>query len=114
MNISSLHTDYLNLDNSSGFGRNSDRAHDVQTNCTFCRGNNHSAEKKFKRIRKEKEKARAVDVSSNRHTERPPWKYFICGYEDHIISKFTKPPKKRTDGEGKYVLMKNVILALDL
>ena len=50
--ISSLQTDYLNLDSSSGFGRNSDRAHVVQTKCTFCGGNNHSAEKFFKRIKK--------------------------------------------------------------
>ena len=51
---------------SSGFGRNSERAHAVQKKCTFCGGNNHSAEKCFKRIRKEKEKARAVDITSNR------------------------------------------------
>ena len=54
LNISSLNTDYLNLDSSSGFGRNSDRSHDVQTKCKFCGGTNHSSEKKFKRIRKEK------------------------------------------------------------
>ena len=44
LNISSLQTDYLNLDSSSGYSRNSEGAHDVQTNCTFCGGNNHSAE----------------------------------------------------------------------
>ena len=38
LNISSLQTDYLNLDSSSGFGRNSERAHAVQTKCTFCGG----------------------------------------------------------------------------
>ena len=54
LNISSLKTDYLNLDSSSGFGRNSERTHDVQTKCTFCGGNNNSEEKGFKRIRKEK------------------------------------------------------------
>ena len=54
LNISSLKTDYLNLDSSSGSSRNSERAHAVQTKCTFCGGNNHSAEKCFKRIRKEK------------------------------------------------------------
>ena len=31
LNISSLQTDYLNLDSSPGFGRNIDRAHAVQT-----------------------------------------------------------------------------------
>ena len=53
LNISSLQTDYLNLDrSSSGSIRNSKRAHDVQAKCTFCGGNNHSAEKCLKRIRK--------------------------------------------------------------
>ena len=44
-------------------------------------------------IRKEKEKARAVDVSSNISMERPPPKCFRCGSEDHIITKFPNPPK---------------------
>ena len=43
LHISSLHTDYLNLNSSSGFGRNSERSHAVQTKCTFCGGKNHSA-----------------------------------------------------------------------
>ena len=73
--------------------RNSERAHAVQKKCTFCGGNNHSAEKCFKRIRKEKEKAHAVGVSSNRHMERPPWKCFRCGSEDHMVAKFPKPQK---------------------
>ena len=60
LNISSLQTDYLNLDSSSGFGRNSERAHAAHTKCTFFGGTNHSAEKCFKSIRKEKEKAREV------------------------------------------------------
>ena len=93
LNISSLQTDYLNIDSSSGFGRNSERAHTVNTKCTFCGGVNYYAEKCFKRIRKEKEKARAVDVSSNRQMERTPRKCFRCGSEDHMIAKFLKPPK---------------------
>ena len=94
MNISSLHNDYLNLDNSSsGSSRHSERAHSVQAKCTFCGGNNHSAEKCFKRIRKEKEKSRPVDVSSNRHTERPPRICFRCGSEFHMIAKCPKTPK---------------------
>ena len=52
LNISSLQTDYLNLDRRSGSSRNIERAHAVQTKCTFCGGNNHSAEKCFKMIRK--------------------------------------------------------------
>ena len=66
LNISSLQTDYLNLDSSSGFDRDSERAHDVQKECTFCGGVNHSAEQCFKKVRKEKKKARAVDVLSYR------------------------------------------------
>ena len=94
MNISSLQTDYLNLDNSvSGSSRHNERAHSVQTKCTFCGLNNHSAEKCFKRIDQEKEKACAVDVSSNRNSERPPRKCFRCGSEDHMIAKCPKPPK---------------------
>ena len=44
LNISSLPTDYLNLDNSvSGSSRHNYRAHSVHTKCTFCGLNNHSA-----------------------------------------------------------------------
>ena len=93
MHISSLQTDYLNFDSRSGFGRNSEIAHDIQTNCTFCGGTNHSAEKCFKSIRKEKEKSRAFDASDNRRTERPPRKFFICGSEYHLIAKFPNTPK---------------------
>ena len=73
LNISSLQTDYLNLENSvSGSSRHNDRSHSVQTKCTFFGLNDHSAEKCFKRIRQEKKKARAVGISSNRNSERPP------------------------------------------
>ena len=65
LNISSLQTDYLNLDSISGFGRDSERAHAVQTKRTFCGRVNHSTEQCFKKIRKGKEKSRSVDVSSN-------------------------------------------------
>ena len=72
LNISSLQTDYLNIDSRSGFDRDIERAHDVQTECTFCGGVNHSTEQCFKKVGKEKEKSRAVDVSSYRQMERPP------------------------------------------
>ena len=36
LNISSLQTDYLNLDSISGSSRNSKRAHYVQEKCTYC------------------------------------------------------------------------------
>ena len=54
LNISSLHTDDLNIDSSSGFGINSEREHAVHKKFTFCGGTNNYAEKCFKRIRKEK------------------------------------------------------------
>ena len=46
-----------------------------------------------KRIRKEKGKARAVDVSNNRQMERMPRKCFRCESEYHMIAKCPKPPK---------------------
>ena len=48
----------------------------------------------FKRIRQEKGKARAAGESEKRRTEHQPWKKIGCGYEDHLISKCLKPPKK--------------------
>ena len=93
MNISSLQTDYLNLDSSSGFGGNREIANTVQTKCTFWGGTNHSAEKCFKRIRQEKEKDCAAGASENRETERTSRKCFRCGSEDHLIVKCPKPPK---------------------
>ena len=83
LNILSLQTDYLNIDNSvTGSSRQNEREHSVQTKCTFCGLNNHSAEKCFKRIRQEKEKAHAVGISSNRNSERLPRKCYRCGSED--------------------------------
>ena len=49
--------------------------------------------KMFQKDKKGKLKARAVDVSSNRHMERPPQKCFRCGSEDHMIAKCPNPPK---------------------
>ena len=45
LNISSLQTNYINLDVSSGFGRNSERANTVQKKSTFCGSTNHSEAK---------------------------------------------------------------------
>ena len=49
--------------------------------------------KKFKRIRQEKEKARAVGISSTRNSNCPARKCYRCGSEDHMIENFPKPPK---------------------
>ena len=54
LNISSLQTDYRNLDSSSGSSRNIKRTHSVQKKCTFCGGNNHAAEKMLHKDKKEK------------------------------------------------------------
>ena len=43
----------------------------------FCEDANHSSEKCFKSIRKDKENARAAEDSEKRQTERTPRKYFI-------------------------------------
>ena len=66
LSISSLQTDYLNLDRSSGCGKNSERENIVQKNFTFCGGANHSAEI-FSRVSKRiREKiARMVILTTN-------------------------------------------------
>ena len=72
LNLSSLQTDYLNLDNSvSGSSRHNERAQSIQKKCTFCGLNNHSVGKCFKNNRKEKEKTRAAGTSSNKNSDRP-------------------------------------------
>ena len=48
LNISSLQTDYLNLDSISGCGKSSKRENLFHTKCTFCGGANHSSEKNSK------------------------------------------------------------------
>ena len=93
LSVSSLQTDYLNIYSSSGCGKNSETRKSCPENCTFCGGANHSAEKCFKNIRKEKGKSRAAGDSDNRRMERTLQKCFRCGSEDHIIAKFPKPPK---------------------
>ena len=61
--ISSIQTYYLNINSSSGYGENIERANIVQTECTFGGGANQYADYFFKMIRKDKEKYRvAVDL----------------------------------------------------
>ena len=93
LNISSLQTDYLNLDISSGLGRSIQSAYTVQTKFTFCGGTNHSIKNIYIYIGQEKEKSHADGSSDNRQTERTSRKCFRCGSEDHLIAKFPKPPK---------------------
>ena len=93
LSISSLHTDYLNLENISGSGGNNERANIVQKKWTFCGGTNHPTEKCLKRIIKYKEKARAYGDSDRQLTELPPCKRFICQSIDHLIYICPKPSK---------------------
>ena len=72
LSISSLQTDYLNLDRSSGSNRNNERSNIVHKKCTSCGGTNNSAEKYFKNIRKEKVKARGAGDSKKQQAERKP------------------------------------------
>ena len=61
----------------------------------FCGGANYSAEKYFKRIREEKEKAPAAGDLNKQRTERTTRKCLIGGSEDQLISKCPKPPKEK-------------------
>ena len=64
LNISSLQTYYLNLDNIlSGSSRHSEKENSAKAKCTYCGLNNHSVEKCVKNIRREKEKARSAGTS---------------------------------------------------
>ena len=94
LSVSSLYTDYLNLDRRSGCGKNSERENIVHKKCTFYGVANHSAEKCFKIIRKDKGKACAAGYLDNIRTERTPQKCSRCVSEDHLIAKCTKPPKE--------------------
>ena len=67
LNISSLQTEYLNIDSSqSGSSKHNEKANSVKAKCTYCGLTNHSVEKCFKNIRKEKEKARSAGASSKK------------------------------------------------
>ena len=94
LNISSLQTEYLNLDSSqSGSSKHNEKANSVKAKCTYCGLTNYSVENFFKKIRKEKEKSRSAGTSSNKNSDRPARKCFRCGFEDHLIAKCPKPPK---------------------
>ena len=94
LNISSLQTEYLNLDSSqSGSSKQNEKENPAKAKCTYCGLTNHSLEKCLKKIRKEKEKSRSAGTSSNKNSDRPARKYFRCGSEDHLIEKCPKPPK---------------------
>ena len=115
-----MQTDHLNLDRSSGFGKNSERANLVQTKCTFGGGANHSSEKCIKRIRNKKEKARADGDSDNIRTKSTPHKCFRFRSVYHQISKCPNPPEYNDKCKkqvlfierGNCALKKNVTMAI--
>ena len=53
LSITYIQTDYLNLDSSSGSDKNNEEENIVQKKWSFCGSANHSAEKCFKRIKKD-------------------------------------------------------------
>ena len=59
----------------------------------FCVGANHSAEKCFKRIRKDKEKDCEDGDSDKQRAEFTHHKCFRCVSVDNLIAKCLKPPK---------------------
>ena len=86
MNISSLQTEYLNLDSSqSGSSKQNEKSNSAKAKCTYCGLSNHSVVFFFFKIRKENEKDRSAGTSSNKNSDRPTWKCFRCGSEDHLI-----------------------------
>ena len=87
-------TEYLNLDSSlSGSSKHNEKANSAKAKCTYCGLTNHSVENNFKKIRKEKEKARSAGTSSKKNSYRPARKCFRCGSEYYLIAKCPKPPK---------------------
>ena len=102
LNISSLQTEYLNLDSSkSSQSKHNEKENYAKAKCTYCGLTNHSVEKCFKNIRNEKEKSRSAGVSSNKNSDCPAQKCFRCGSEDHLIAKCPKPPKYGEKKNGK-------------
>ena len=109
LSISYLQTDYLNIDISSGSGKNSERENIVLAKFTLLEVLTILF-KKIKRIRKDKEKARVAGDLYKRRTQRTTCKYFKCGYEDHLISKCPKPPKDNEKRQKKSISVKGVIV----
>ena len=89
--ISSLQTDDLDLDRSSGCGKTArDKIFPIKVHFllkfqSFCR-------MFFKSIRKDKGKYCAASDLDKQQTERTPHKCFRCGYVHNLIAKCPKPP----------------------
>ena len=110
LNISSLQTYYLNLYSSSGFGRNSERAHAVQTKCTFCGGTNHSAKNASKGLERKRKNLmrlmlRTIDERNVRFGNALDVDLKIT-----LSQNVQSHQKIMKNGEIKYILMKKVIV----
>ena len=55
----------------------------------------------FKNIRKDKQKSRTAGNSDKQQTKCTPQKQFRCGFVDHLIAKFPKPPKDNKKRQKK-------------
>ena len=92
----------MNLDSSqSESSKHNEKANSAKAKCTYCGLNNYSVEKCFKKIRKEKEKARSAGTSSNKNSDCPARKCFRCGFEDQMIAKC---PKHFRAGQSEFLL----------
>ena len=70
LNISSLQTEYLNIESSqSGSSKHNEKANSAKAKCTYFGLTNHSVGRCFKKIRKEKKKARSDGASSNKNSD---------------------------------------------
>ena len=77
LSITFLQTDYLNLDRSSGSGRNNERENIVNTKWNFCGGTNHYEDTCFKKIIKDKETHCVAGDLDRQRTERKTKKMFL-------------------------------------
>ena len=97
-----LQTDYLNLDRSSVLVEIMREQILFRQNAILGGGYNHSSEKWFKMIRKDKEKSRADGDSYKQRTERTPRKFSRCGYVDRLIAKCPKRPKDNYKQQNQF------------
>ena len=90
LSLSSLQTGCLNLDISSGSGRNNDRENLAQVKFTFF-GGYHTTY--FFRLKNSSTKIAHLVIQTDNELNSHLIKSFRCGYVDHLADKFPKPPE---------------------
>ena len=110
LTISSLQTDYLNLDISSGFGRNSERANTVHTKWNFCGGVNHSQKNVSKGSDTKRKNLERVVIRSTDKRNGCLENILDVDLKITSLQNVQIHQRKMINGEIKYVLMKKVIL----